>query len=429
MSSGKQRFFNGSLGRRDFLQLSTAAGAALALPSLKMAKADTPRTLAVVLGAEGRGDLGWNDLAWHGGEWAKTDGIVDEFQLFTSGDAEALSLFRDLASSGEYGLIVSASSAFGGVMPAVANEYPDQNYAQLDFRPDLKAGDPGNDAVLGLVFRQDQVSAQAGVLAALMAAQHDFERAGLVLGEEIAVLYDFEMGFKWGVDWGLKWLAANQPDVLAGKKIAALDVKERVLWTYTGVWGDPAKGKAATEIQIQQGAGIIYQAAGGTGLGVLEAVDGAHKAGNIEIGKPPFAIGVDADQDWINPHILASAMKRVDLAVYNATKLAMEGTFRDAVAKDAGYMWMTLANGGVALSDESTLDVSLDFAKTAGSLTDEQIPVIKENYKTLRSAQPAWVWGALAQLGTDINAGAAEVPAPTLDPVKFDIQKLREIYG
>ena len=429
--SGGSRQVSG-LDRRAFLKTAAAGlgGVALSVPMIGRARAsEDSKVVAVILGQDGRGDLGWNDLAWHGGNLAKTQGIVEDFTLFTTTENEALALTQDLASSGEYRIICSATSALARVIPEVAAQYPDQNFAQLDITPEMAADNPGKAGVMGLMFAQEQMSAQAGVLAAFLAAHHDFAKAGIVLGTEIAALFDFEIGYKWGVDWGIEWLKANKADVLAGKKIEALAQNERVLWTYAGVWGDPAKGKAATEIQYQQGAGIVYQVAGGTGLGVLAAADDAHKAGNIEIGKPPFAIGVDADQGWLNPHVITSGMKRVDLAVLSAIKLAMEGKFREAVASGNNQLWMTLANGGVGLANKDTLVAALDFARAAGALDEAKVPEILSNYDILIAAQPEWIWPTLAKLGEDIQAGTVEVPKPSADPVKWDIAAMRAKYG
>jgi basic membrane protein A len=419
------------LNRRGFLKGSVAlgaAGTALSMPNIARAASDS-RKVAVILGAEGRGDLGWNDLAWHGGNLAKQQGIIDDFTLFTTGENEALALTQELAASGDFRILCSATSTMARSLPEVAAQYPDQNFAILDVYPEVAPDHPGKAGIMGLLFSQEQMSAQAGALAAFLAANHDFAKIGLVLGSEIAALYDFEVGYKWGVDWGIEWLKANKADVLAGKKIEALDRKERVLWTYTGVWGDPAKGKAATEIQLQQGVGIAYQVAAGTGLGVLAAVDDAHKSGNIPMGKPPFAIGVDADQGWVNPHVITSGMKRVDLAVLNSIKMAMDGTFRDAVAKGDGKMWMTLANGGVGLANRETLAAALDFAKAAGQMDEAKLPEILANYDKLIAAQPEWIWPTLKQLGTDIQAGTVEVPKPSGDPAKYGIEAMRAIYG
>lgn len=423
----------GRVDRRGFLKSSAALGlgsVAMSMPLIGRASAaDGSKTVAIVLGQDGRGDLGWNDLAWHGGELAKQQGIIEDFTLFTTTENEALALLQDISSTGEFAVIVSATSALARVIPEVAAQYPDQNYAQLDIYPEMADDNAGKAGVMGMLFAQEQMSAQAGVLSAFLAAHHDFAKTGIVMGTEVAALFDFEIGYKWGVDWGIEWLKANKPDVIAGKKIEALPKNERVLWTYTGVWGDPAKGKAATEIQFQQGAGIVYQVAGGTGLGVLAAADDAHKAGNIEIGKPPFAIGVDADQDWLNPNVITSGMKRVDLATLNAIKLAIDGKFRDAVAEGNGVMWMTLANGGVGLANETTLDDALAFAKDAGALDEAKIPEIKENYAKLRAAQPEWIWPTLDKLGADIQSGAIEVPKPSADAEKWGIEKMRAIYG
>lgn len=418
-----------AIGRRRLLKSSVAAGLLATLHVRRARASETSKKAAVILGPDGRGDLGWNDLAWHGGNLAKTQGVVEDFTLFTTTENEALALLTDIASSDEFRIICSATSHIAKIMPDVANQYPEQNYAQLDIYPEMKESDAGYAGVMGLKFAQEQMSAQAGVLSAFLAAHHDFAKAGIVLGTEIAALFDFEIGYKWGVDWGVNWLKDNKPDVLAGKKIAGLKQNERVLWTYTGVWGDPAKGKAATEIQFQQGAGIAYQVAGGTGLGVLAAADDAHKAGNIPIGKPPFAIGVDSDQGWINPHVITSGLKRVDLAVLNSIKLAMAGKFREAVQTGKGVMWMTLANGGVGLANEQTLVDALDFAKAAGSLDEAKIPEILANNKKLRAAQPDWIWPTLDQLGQDIQSGKVEVPKPSGDADKWGIEKMRGIYG
>jgi len=198
---------------------------------------------------------------------------------------------------------VSNSWSYVKSMAEVANKHPKQNFAQMDPRPGLQPGDPGHGSVLGLVFNQEQMSALAGALAAFVAAQHDAPHVGVVLGRAGAILHDFEVGYKWGVDWGVKWMQAHHPEVLKGKKLAATPVPNRVLWTYVGTFGDPAKGKAAARVQLEQGAAVIYQVAGGTGLGVLGAVEEYHKERGGDATRPPYAIGVDADQDWINPGV------------------------------------------------------------------------------------------------------------------------------
>ncbi|RKX79288.1 MAG: hypothetical protein DRP87_03605 [Spirochaetes bacterium] len=385
--------------------------------------------LALILGAGGRGDLGWNDLAWRGAEMAKERGYVRDYSLMVSSSGEILSLLNSLASSGEYDLILSNGWAYVRALGQVANQFPDQNFAQMDTRPDIEPGSPADKNVLGIVFNQEQMSALAGALAAFTAVYHDFPHVGVVLGTEGAILHDFEIGYKWGMDWGLKWLENNMPDLLKDKKIVQTPRTERVLWTYTGTFDDPAKGKAAAQIQIDKGAGIIYQAAGGTGLGVFTAVEDYHKENNIPFTKPPFAIGVDADQDWINPYILASGMKRVDIAVLETCRLVNEGKFRQMVSENKGLLSMNLKNNGVYLSDEKMLEEFLDFGIKTGAIKEEKVSEIVKNYRELRNSLPDWFWKAIGELESLIKDGKVEVPSPFSNPQKYNIRDLRRIYG
>jgi basic membrane protein A len=385
--------------------------------------------LALILSPGGRGDLGWNDLAWRGAEIAKEKGFVKDYSLLVSSSSEILSLLMNLAGSGAYDLILSNGWGYVESLGNVANQYPDQSFAQMDTRPKLGPGDPGNVAVLGLIFNQEQMSALAGALAAFVAIHHDAPHIGLVLGREGSILHDFEVGYKWGADWGLKWLEQNRPGLLTGKKFLKTPKTERVLWTYVGTFDDPAKGKAATTIQLDQGAGIVYQVAGGTGLGVLSAVADYHKERGIEFTDPPLAIGVDADQDWINPHIIASGMKRVDMAALEACRLVYAGTFREFVKNNQGTLMMNLNNNGVALSDEKILQEFLDFGLKTGGIDAKKVPQIVADYHKLRASHPDWFWKAIKELENLIKDSKVEIPKPSADPVKYDIRKLRNMYG
>jgi basic membrane protein A and related proteins len=420
------------MNRRNFL---TAAAGVLA-GSLALfgsgdltARAEGTGKIAVLLSPEGRGDLGWNDLAWRGAELAKQQGYIKDYSLLVSNSGEILSLLTSLAQSKQYDLIVSNSWSYVKALVEVANAYPNVNFVQIDTDPQIASGTPASEAVLGMIFNQEQMSALAGALAAFTAVEYDTPHVGIVLGREGSILHDFEIGYKWGVDWGMKWLEANDPAKLKGKAFAATDPTKRVLWTYTGTFADPAKGKAAAQVQLKQGAGVVYQVAAGTGLGVLGAVDEYHKEHPGNELKAPFAIGVDADQDWINPHIIASGMKRVDLAVLTGAKLVAEGKFRGSVAAAKGVMSQSLANDGVALSDEKILSEFIQFATAAGALDEAKAEGIQKNYKALRGSQPAWFWQAIGELESKIRSGQIVVPKPSADPAKFNIRKLREIYG
>ena len=199
--------------------------------------------------------------------------------------------------------------------------------------------------------------------------------------------------------------------------------KINILYTYTGSFSDPAKGKQAAQAQLQQGAWVIYQVAGGTGLGVFEAVGDYLKANGKEMG-PPFAIGVDSAQDWIKPGvIIASMMKRVDVGVYNAVKAAEENQFKGGVVE------LGLKEGGVKLStlqdvkamfDSLPPDVKEKKLKDLGFDNEQQL---LDYLNKTRQQVPSWIWQAVDQLQQEIIDGKIIVPKATQ---KSQIEELRK---
>jgi basic membrane protein A len=117
----------------------------------------------------------------------------------------------------------------------------------------------------------------------------------------------------------------------AGAKAADPGIK--TLNAYSEDFTDQAKCKQVALNQIEQGAGVIFQVAGGCGLGALDAAK----------EKGVWGIGVDADQSFLGPHILTSAVKRVDTAVYDAIKLVVDGKFK------GGNKVFGLKDDGVAI--------------------------------------------------------------------------------
>jgi len=199
--------------------------------------------------------------------------------------------------------------------------------------------------------------------------------------------------------------------------------KINILYTYTGAFNDPAKGKAAAQAQLQQGAWVIYQVAGGTGLGVFEAVSDYLKANNKKMG-PPFAIGVDSAQDWIKPGvIIASMMKRVDVGVYNAVKQAEENKFVGGVVelglKEGGVKLSTIADVK-AMFDSLPADVKQKKLKELGFQNEQQL---LEYLNKTRQQVPSWIWQAVDQLQKDILDGKIVVPKATQ---KSQIEELRK---
>ena len=160
-----------------------------------------------------------------------------------------------------------------------------------------------------LMFEQAQASYLVGYIAGLATEANN---VGFVVGMATPVMHEFGYGYVAGA------IDAN-PDV-------------KVQMSNANSFADPAQGKSNATAMITNGADVIFHAAGGTGLGVIEAC----KEANIK------AIGVDSDQSVLAPeHIITSALKRVDNASYDIAKAVLEGTYK------AGVITYDLASSGV----------------------------------------------------------------------------------
>ena len=270
--------------------LALTAGAALASP-------------AIIYDLGGKFDKSFNEAAFHGAEkWAKeTGGKYRELEMQT--EAQREQALRRLAESGA-NPIVMTGFAFGDVLNKVAPDYPKTKFVIID----SVVEQPNVESV---VFREDQGSYLVGMLAAMASKTGT---VGFVGGMDIPLIRKFECGYAQGVK-------AVKPD-------------DKVIGNMTGTtpaaWNDPVKGGELAKAQISQGADVIFAAAGGTGIGVLQAATDAGK----------LAIGVDSNQNYLHPgHMLTSMVKRVDVAVYDAFKAG------DNVKP--GVKVMGVANNGV----------------------------------------------------------------------------------
>lgn len=212
------------------------------------------------------------------------------------------------ASQG-YDVVFAGSFSFEDALASVAPQFPKVKFAIIDGNaPSL----PNCEA---LHFHEEQSSFLAGYLAAAVSKK---KTIGFVGGMEIPLIKKFEAGYR------------------VGAKTADPNVK--VIATYTGDWDDVSKGKTQAQQEFGNGADIIFQAAGKSGLGVIEAAK--------EMGPGYYAIGVDSDQDDIAPgRVLTSVLKRVDVATYDTIKRTKDGSFTP------GTEVYDLKSGGVGLSD------------------------------------------------------------------------------
>ena len=242
---------------------------------------------ALIFDLGGKFDKSFNEAAFNGAQkWAaETGGTFKDLEM--QSEAMREQALRSLAESG-FNPIVMTGFAFGDVLNQVAPDFPDTKFAIIDMvvdQPNVKS----------VVYAEHEGSYLVGMMAAMASKTGT---VGFVGGMDIPLIRKFGCGYAQGV------LAAN-PDA-------------KVILNMTGsdpsAWNNPVKGAEIAKSQKSQGADVIYAAAGGTGVGVLQAA----------ADEGILSIGVDSNQNGMHPgKVLTSMIKRVDVAVYNAF---MEGT-------------------------------------------------------------------------------------------------------
>ncbi len=362
-----------------------------------MAQAASKGKVALVSDVGGRGDLSFNDMSFKGTDKAAADFGLEMVGIQSATASDYLPNVRNAARSGSFDLIIAVGFLLTDAIATAAKEFPEQKFMIIDSVVEAPN-------VMSIVFKENEGSALVGALAAMVADHYGYPNVGAVLGIEIPVLFHFEAGYRFGIDWGNKMVANKK-----GK-----DPQIGLLYTYTGTFSDIAKGKEATGAMLAQRAGLVYNVAGPLGIGDLQAITEAIKAKGKEAG-PPFMIGVDANQDWMGDghRVLASMLKRVDNACYNAVESVVKGTFKP------GLTVMGLNDQGVAISRQPELLTFMEFGIGAGKISAADKTKIVANWEKMRADVPAWIWEAVADLEKQIISGQISVPnANTLDEMK-----------
>ena len=354
-----------------------------------MSTASAGAKIALVLDVGGRGDLSFNDMGFKGTDEAQVNLGVEVVEIQSNSAADYLPNMQNAARSGKFDLIVAVGFLLADAMAEVADQFPDQKFAIIDV---TWLGKPN---LMEIGYEENKGSAIVGALSSMVAAHYGYDKIGVVLGIEIPVLYKFEAGYRYGMHWGNAKYAEK-----TGK-----EANVGLLWTYTGTFSDIAKGKAATEAMLAQGAGIIYNVAGPLGIGDLEAITEHLEAKGKSAG-PPFMIGVDANQDYLGDghRVLASMMKRVDFGVYSAIESVVNGTFK------GGVQILGPHNGGIAMSGKQDLADFIQFGIKGGAISASDSDQISSNWTAMRDEIPGWIWDAVAELQAQISDGSAEVP-------------------
>lgn len=295
---------------------------------------DDALKVAMVTDEGGVNDQSFNQSAWEGLQRAENELKVSVKYQESEQEADYAPNFETLLDAGNdliWGIGYKLADA--GMDAAVAN--PDVKFAIVDF----SYGDDTPENMVGVVFKAEQPSFLVGYIAGKMTKTN---KIGFVGGIEGDVIWGFDYGFQAGVKY-----AADE----LGKDI-------EVLSQYADSFSDAAKGKSIATNMYQQGIDIVFHASGGVGDGVIEAAKEQDK----------WVIGVDRDQNYMAPeHVLTSAMKRVDVGVYNVTKELQDGKFRGGETVVYG-----LADGG-----------AVDIAPTSDKHVPAEILEEVENLKKL----------------------------------------------
>jgi basic membrane protein A len=257
-------------------------------------------------------DRGFNALAYKGVKEAERELGIEGRVLQSQSASDYVPNISSLANQG-FDLIIGVGFAQGEAIDTVATKFPDSRFVIIDVDQKTLEHKPTN--VVGLLFEEEQVGYLAGYLAALTAKREDGPDVISSVGGMKEPPVD-------------RFIAGYQ----AGAKKAVPGIT--LLNGYSQDWDDLAKCKEHALIQLGKGSSIVFQVAGGCGLGALDAA----KQRNA------WGIGVDADQSFLGPHILTSAEKKVDRAVYLAIESVAKGTWRGGRNETFG-----LERGGVGL--------------------------------------------------------------------------------
>ena len=283
--------------------------------------------IGMVTDVGGVNDGSFNQSAWEGLQRAAENFGCEVKYIESKGDADFVPNIESFLDE-DYDLIICTGYVMADAVRDAAELNPDQKFAIVD-----DASNADLDNVTCMMFEQEQASYLVGLAAGYTTESNV---VGFVVGQANETMNSFGYGYLAGV------LDAN-PDAT-------------ILQYNANSFGDASAGKTAVNTMVTKGADVVFHAAGGTGLGVI---DGCKENGI-------WAIGVDSDQSPLAPEtILTSALKRVDNACYDATKKTILGTL------EGGVETYDLAAGGV------------DIAPTTDNLSKDVLEKIEDAKKDI----------------------------------------------
>ena len=321
------------------LRLALAVMLVFLLAFTAVAQDEPLKVVSVINGT--LGDKSFFDSAQRG-----MDAIADEYDI----EIDTVELGIDpanwepglldvMADTDTYDILLAGTFQMIDFMAANVHNYPDKLFMFYDAPMPYDNADicvDGCANVYSMTYAQNQGSFLAGVYAAaittsMIEGANDAPIIGAVGGQQIPVIDDFIVGYEQGA--------------------CLVNPESQNIVQYAGSWNDPARGKEITLAMYEQGADIVFQVAGGTGVGVFEAAQ--------EQGR--YAIGVDSDQAVIvaetDPdqaeRILTSMLKNVDNSIFRAITLHLEGELPYGSSESLG-----IPEGGVGLAKNEFYDMA-----------------------------------------------------------------------
>jgi len=335
------------------LVLALGAGTGAAKSDVQAAPAKYKVALVTDIG--GLDDRSFNFLANKGLNVAKKKLGVDGSVFISKSGSDYVPNLTRAARNGS-GLVIGVGFLMADAVAQVAARFPKTKFAIIDnsgVASEFKKVHPTN--VRGILFKEQEAGYLVGFLAAKQIVAKPFEgqtKLGAVGGLKIPPVDRFIAGY------------------YAGAKRASSKVT--VTHSYSQDFVDQAKCKEQALNQIANGAGVVFQVAGQCGLGVLSA---AKERG-------VFGIGVDADQGYLGPHVMTSATKKVDVAVYQTIDAARK---TKALFRTNFNAIFTVANGGVGYGKVSPR-ISPDLVKQVQAV---QKLIASGKIKNIPQAPPA----------------------------------------
>jgi basic membrane protein A len=294
--------------------LAAAIAVGTALGSAQK-RAVSAKQVALVTDIGGLNDKGFNHLAYLGFKRAQKKLHIGGRVIITNTSQERLPNLETAAKDG-YGLVIGTGFNFFQDYGQVAPSFPSTKFGGVDVSHAV-AGDLAN--YHGLVFREQEAGYLVGYVAGLMIHLHPHKGKQVVSAvgaNPVPAIVHYLAGFR------------------AGAKKANKHVKVLLNYANDPTFNDQTKCKVTTQGQISRGSGIVFEAAGGCGLGGLNAAKQAHIWG----------IGVDSNQGFLGSYMLTSALKKVDVAVYDLIKQFKKNPSSIKGNADTTF---TAKNGGV----------------------------------------------------------------------------------